>query len=70
MCVKKHNEVLVFPKDIASKVRDKITQMAAANPTVENLPLHVGSNDVVRQQSEDLKQDFTELLDAISCLGA
>lgn len=62
-------KVLCFPKDTVSDVRDKVAQTVADHPTVENLILHVGSNDVAKKQSEVLKEDFTELLDTISCLG-
>lgn len=42
--------------------------VAAANPTVRKINLHMGMNDVVKQQSEMLKQDFTDLLNTVGCL--
>lgn len=35
---------------------------------MKNIILNIGSNDIVKQQSEVLKQDFSDLLITVSCL--
>lgn len=49
-------------KDMVSDLAERILHIVAAHPTVKNIILHIGSNDVVKQQSEVLKRDFTDLL--------
>uniref|UniRef100_A0A673A5R4 Uncharacterized protein n=1 Tax=Sphaeramia orbicularis TaxID=375764 RepID=A0A673A5R4_9TELE len=56
----KNTKVICFPKDVVSNMTEKILSIVAEHPT----------NDVVKQQSEVLKQDFTELLNTVSSVKA
>uniref|UniRef100_A0A3B4VIB5 Uncharacterized protein n=1 Tax=Seriola dumerili TaxID=41447 RepID=A0A3B4VIB5_SERDU len=51
-------------------LRSIILHIMAAHPNVKNLILHIGTNDVVKQQSEVLKQVFIDLLYTVSSLNA
>lgn len=66
----KNTKVICFPKDMVSNMTERILHIVAEHPTVKNFIIHVGSNDVVKQQSEVLKQDFTELLKTVSSVKA
>uniref|UniRef100_A0A3Q3SCN1 SGNH hydrolase-type esterase domain-containing protein n=1 Tax=Mastacembelus armatus TaxID=205130 RepID=A0A3Q3SCN1_9TELE len=65
-----NTKVLYFPKDMVSDTTDKILSIVAENPTVKNLVLHTGANDIVKQQSEILKKDFNNLLNTVRSLNA
>ncbi|KAK5932891.1 hypothetical protein CgunFtcFv8_004561 [Champsocephalus gunnari] len=49
---------------------EKILHIGAEHPTVKNVVLHIGTNDVVKHQSEVLKEDFKCLLETVSSLNA
>ncbi len=68
MCSKNTN-ILCFPKDMVSDLAERILHIVAAHPTVKNIILHIGSNDVVKQQSEVLKWNFMDLLNIVSSLN-
>ncbi|KAK5894034.1 hypothetical protein CesoFtcFv8_010765 [Champsocephalus esox] len=70
LCSKNNNKVLCFPKDTVSDLAEKILRIGAEHPTVKNVVLHIGTNDVVKQQSEVLKKDFQCLLETASSLNA
>uniref|UniRef100_A0A8C2WHW1 OSK domain-containing protein n=1 Tax=Cyclopterus lumpus TaxID=8103 RepID=A0A8C2WHW1_CYCLU len=63
-------KVLCYPNDMVSDLEERILEIAAAHTTVKNIILHIGSNDVVKQESEMLKQDFKNLLNTVSSLNA
>ncbi|XP_035495616.2 uncharacterized protein LOC118313818 [Scophthalmus maximus] len=65
----KNTKGLCFPKDMVSDMREKILDIVISHPSVKKQILHIGSNDIVKQQSEVLKQDFTDLLNIVSCLN-
>lgn len=65
MC-SKNTKVLCFPKDMVSDMTERILRIMAAHPTVKTIMVHIGTNDVVKQQSEVLKQDFIDLLNTVS----
>ena len=67
-CSKKNTTVLCFNKDTVSDISEKILTIAAAHPQSKSLIIHAGANDVLRQKSEILKQDFTELLNKVEHL--
>lgn len=66
----KNTKVICFPKVTVPDMTQRILHLVAEHPTVKNIIIHVGSNDVAKQQSEVLKQDFTELLDTVSSVKA
>uniref|UniRef100_A0A3P9DJZ4 SGNH hydrolase-type esterase domain-containing protein n=1 Tax=Maylandia zebra TaxID=106582 RepID=A0A3P9DJZ4_9CICH len=66
----KNTKVLCFPKDMVNNLKERILQIADEYPTVTNIVLHTGSNDVSKQQSEVLKRDFTGLLNTVNSLNA
>lgn len=66
----KNTKVLCFPKDMVKNLKERILQIADEYPTVTNIVLHTGSNDVSKQQSEVLKRDFTGLLNTVNSLNA
>ena len=66
----KNTKILCFPKDMVSDLAQRIQDIIAAHPTVKNIILHIGSNDVVKQESEVLNRDFMNLLNAVSSLNA
>uniref|UniRef100_A0A669DSZ3 SGNH hydrolase-type esterase domain-containing protein n=1 Tax=Oreochromis niloticus TaxID=8128 RepID=A0A669DSZ3_ORENI len=65
-----NTKVLCFPKDMVNNLKERILQIADEYPTVTNIVLHTGSNDVSKQQSEVLKRDFTGLLNTVNSLNA
>uniref|UniRef100_A0A3Q4I4H4 SGNH hydrolase-type esterase domain-containing protein n=1 Tax=Neolamprologus brichardi TaxID=32507 RepID=A0A3Q4I4H4_NEOBR len=65
-----NTKVLCFPKDMVNNLNERILQIADEYPTVTNIVLHTGSNDVSKQQSEVLKRDFTGLLNTVNSLNA
>uniref|UniRef100_A0A3P8PJ56 SGNH hydrolase-type esterase domain-containing protein n=1 Tax=Astatotilapia calliptera TaxID=8154 RepID=A0A3P8PJ56_ASTCA len=52
------------------KLKARILQIADEYPTVTNIVLHTGSNDVSKQQLEVLKRDFIGLLNTVNSLNA
>ena len=64
-----NTKVLCFPKDMVSDLAEKILHIGAENPTVKNVVLHIGTNDVEKQESEVLKEDFKCLLETVSSLN-
>uniref|UniRef100_A0A3P9C989 SGNH hydrolase-type esterase domain-containing protein n=1 Tax=Maylandia zebra TaxID=106582 RepID=A0A3P9C989_9CICH len=65
-----NTKVLCFPNDMVNNLKERILQIAEEYPTVTNIVLHTGSNDVSKQQSEVLKRDFTGLLNTANSLNA
>ena len=53
---------------MVSDISEKILDIIAEHPTAKSLILHTGACDVVKQQSEVLKQDFTNLLNKVRSL--
>ena len=49
---------------------ERILHIVAAHPTVKTIIVHIRTNDVVKQQSDMLKQDFIDLLNTVSSLNA
>ncbi|KAK0136943.1 hypothetical protein N1851_026876 [Merluccius polli] len=58
----KNTKVLCFTNDMVSDISEKILEITAEHLTVKSLVIHTGALDVVKQQSEVLKQDFNYLL--------
>uniref|UniRef100_A0A665W5N9 SGNH hydrolase-type esterase domain-containing protein n=1 Tax=Echeneis naucrates TaxID=173247 RepID=A0A665W5N9_ECHNA len=69
MCGKSTN-VFCFPMDMVNDLKERFFEIADEYPTVTNIVLHTGSNNVSKQQSEVLKRDFTGLLNTVSSLNA
>uniref|UniRef100_A0A667Z3M9 OSK domain-containing protein n=1 Tax=Myripristis murdjan TaxID=586833 RepID=A0A667Z3M9_9TELE len=67
-CSMKYTKVLCFPNGMVSDISEKILKIADEHPTVKSLIIHTGALDVVKQQSEVLKQDFTDLLKKVQSL--
>ncbi|KAK0143092.1 hypothetical protein N1851_018792 [Merluccius polli] len=65
----KNTKVLCFANDMVSDISEKILEITAEHPTVKSLVIHTGALDVVKQQSEVLKQDFNDLLNKVRCLN-
>nr|XP_040025023.1 uncharacterized protein LOC120812889 [Gasterosteus aculeatus aculeatus] len=63
-------KVLCFLEDMVSDLEERILEIVAEHPTVKNLILHIGSNDIEKQQSEKLKEDFDNLLETVSSVNA
>lgn len=51
----KNTKILWFPKDMAPDLAEKFLYTVASHPTVKNIVLHIGSNDVAKQHSVVLK---------------
>uniref|UniRef100_A0A3B3C2D9 SGNH hydrolase-type esterase domain-containing protein n=1 Tax=Oryzias melastigma TaxID=30732 RepID=A0A3B3C2D9_ORYME len=66
----RNTKVLCFPNDVVSDMQERILKTVAKYPTVQNIVLHTGSNDVSKQKSDVLKQDFTGLIRSVSSLNA
>ncbi|KAK0141103.1 Transmembrane protein 18 [Merluccius polli] len=65
----KNTKVLCFTNDMVSDISEKILEITAEHPTVKSLVIHTGALDVVKQQSEVLKQDFNDLPNKVRCLN-
>ncbi|KAK0155797.1 hypothetical protein N1851_001700 [Merluccius polli] len=65
----KNTKVLCFTNVMVSDISEKILEITAEHPTVKSLVIHTGALDVVKQQSEVLKQDFNDLLNTVRCLN-
>ncbi|KAK0143284.1 hypothetical protein N1851_018600 [Merluccius polli] len=61
----KNTKVLCFTNDMVSDISEKILEITAEHPRVKSLVIHTGVLDVVKQQSEVLKQDFNDLLNKV-----
>ncbi len=66
----KNAGVHCFPKDMVSDLAVVFLHIVASHPTVKNIVLHIGPNDVAKQQSEVLKWDFTVLMNMVSSVKA
>ena len=55
---------------MVNDLKERILEIPDEHPTVTNIVLHTGSNDVSKQQSEVLKRDFIGLLNTVSSLNA
>uniref|UniRef100_A0A3B3DC12 SGNH hydrolase-type esterase domain-containing protein n=1 Tax=Oryzias melastigma TaxID=30732 RepID=A0A3B3DC12_ORYME len=66
----RNTKVLCFPNDMVSDMQERILKTVAKYPSVQNIVLHTGSNDVSKQKSEVLKQDFTGLIRTVSSMKA
>uniref|UniRef100_A0A8C5GQL9 OSK domain-containing protein n=1 Tax=Gouania willdenowi TaxID=441366 RepID=A0A8C5GQL9_GOUWI len=61
-------KVICLPNDTVSDLADKILHIVADYPHLKNVVIHFGLNDLAKEESEVLKQDFTHLLKTVSCL--
>ena len=61
----------MFRHHILSEQRcsERILNIAAEHPTAKSLIIHMGALDVMKQQSEVLKEDFLELINKARCLN-
>ncbi|CAJ1085741.1 unnamed protein product [Xyrichtys novacula] len=66
----KNSKVLCFPKDMVCDITGKIQDIVASYPSLTAIVIHCGANDIVTEQSEKLKRDFSELLKTVSSLNA
>ena len=64
----KNTKIFCFPKDMVSDLAERIENIVATHPTAKAIVLHTGANDVVKEHSEILKKDFSDLLDKLSSL--
>lgn len=64
-CSKKNAEVLSFTNGTVSDISKKIPKISDEHPTVKYLIIHTRALDVVKQQSEVLKQEFIDLLNNV-----
>ncbi|KAM4539925.1 uncharacterized protein PAE49_020669 [Odontesthes bonariensis] len=53
--------------DMVSDISKKILDIVAEHPTLKSLIIQTGDLDVVKQQSEVLKQDFMDLVNKVRC---
>ncbi|KAF3705484.1 hypothetical protein EXN66_Car021175 [Channa argus] len=56
------------PRAVVSDMIQLIPDLLAQHPTVENIVVHVGANDIWKKESEVLKKDFIDLLNFLSSL--
>uniref|UniRef100_A0A8C5DJ96 SGNH hydrolase-type esterase domain-containing protein n=1 Tax=Gouania willdenowi TaxID=441366 RepID=A0A8C5DJ96_GOUWI len=61
-------KVICLPNDTVSDLADKILHIVADYPHLKNVVIHFGLNDLAKEESEVLKQDFTQLLKTVSCI--
>uniref|UniRef100_A0A8C5ET12 HAT C-terminal dimerisation domain-containing protein n=1 Tax=Gouania willdenowi TaxID=441366 RepID=A0A8C5ET12_GOUWI len=61
-------KVICLPNDTISDLADKILHIVADYPHLKNVVIHCGLNDLAKEESEVLKQDFTHLLKTVSCI--
>lgn len=66
----KNTRVLCFPEDMVSDMQKRILKVVTEYPSMKNIVLHTGSNDVSKEKSEVLKRDFTELINTVRSLDA
>lgn len=62
-------KVLCFSEDMVSDLAGRFLHILVSHPTMKNIELHVGSNDVAKQRSKMSKRDFNALLNTVSSLG-
>uniref|UniRef100_A0A8C5D423 SGNH hydrolase-type esterase domain-containing protein n=1 Tax=Gouania willdenowi TaxID=441366 RepID=A0A8C5D423_GOUWI len=55
-------KVICLPNDTVSDLADKFLHIVADYPHLKNVVIHFGLNDLAKEESEVLKQDFTHLL--------
>ncbi|KAM3584901.1 uncharacterized protein V6R79_011445 [Siganus canaliculatus] len=55
-----------FPGATVAEVMRKISDILSSHPQLKRIIIHAGTNDIARQQSELLKQDFRDLFNSIS----
>uniref|UniRef100_A0A8C5N5D6 SGNH hydrolase-type esterase domain-containing protein n=1 Tax=Gouania willdenowi TaxID=441366 RepID=A0A8C5N5D6_GOUWI len=55
-------KVICLPNDTVSDLANKILYIVADFPHLKNVVIHFGLNDLAKEESEVLKQDFTHLL--------
>ena len=65
-----NTKVLIYPNDTVSDLTRRIGNIVEEHPNVQNIVLHIGTNDVVKRESEVLKKDFIDLLNTVSYLKA
>ena len=63
-----NTKIFCFPKDMVSVLAGRIDNIIASHPAAKAIVLHAGANDIVNEQSEILKKDFSDLLDKLSSL--
>ncbi|XP_061915766.1 uncharacterized protein LOC133658135 [Entelurus aequoreus] len=57
-------------RDMVSDMEKRILEIVAAHPNVKNIILHIGFNDIVKQQSRELKEHFNKLFETVSAVNA
>ncbi|KAL7399563.1 hypothetical protein ABVT39_026631 [Epinephelus coioides] len=57
---------LSFPGATVTDVTGKIPDILSSHPQAKRIIIHAGMNNIARQQSELLKQDFRHLFNSIS----
>uniref|UniRef100_A0A7N6FDJ8 SGNH hydrolase-type esterase domain-containing protein n=2 Tax=Anabas testudineus TaxID=64144 RepID=A0A7N6FDJ8_ANATE len=62
----KKTRVYCFPGDLVSDITERLPSLLAEHPTVKNIIVHLGATDIMKRPSEGLKQDFRDLLNALS----
>ena len=65
-----NTKVLIYPNDTVSDLTRRIGNIVEEHPNVQNIVLHIGTNDVVKRESEVLKKDLIDLLNTVSYLKA
>ncbi|KAM3620758.1 uncharacterized protein V6R79_001615 [Siganus canaliculatus] len=55
-----------FPGATVAEVMRKTSDILSSHPQLKRIIIHAGTNDIARQQSELLKQDFRDLFNSIS----
>uniref|UniRef100_A0A3B5LLQ5 SGNH hydrolase-type esterase domain-containing protein n=1 Tax=Xiphophorus couchianus TaxID=32473 RepID=A0A3B5LLQ5_9TELE len=68
VCNPKKTRVISFLGDTVSDLTRKVLSLTADQPDVESLVVHVGANDVAKQKSGILKNDFNILLNTMGKL--
>ncbi|KAK0132998.1 hypothetical protein N1851_031636 [Merluccius polli] len=61
----KSGKTLCFPGGTVNDITEKVRNVLEAHPSVNTMVVHVGTNDIPRQQSEILKHDFIQLLNIL-----
>lgn len=60
----KNIKTYCFPDKMVCDTTEKIPEILSAHQTVNKIIVHVGANDISKEQSEMLKHYFVELKDA------
>jgi len=66
---KKNTKTYCFPDEMVCDITKKIPEILSAHQTVSKIIVHVGANDINKEQSETLKQDFVGLLKMLGSLN-